>query len=55
VAAPSLSSIEEDVMSALLNLGCARPAAETAVRKARAAGTAAEFEPLFRKSLELVR
>jgi Holliday junction DNA helicase RuvA len=54
-AAPSLSSIEEDVMSALLNLGCARPAAEAAVRKARAAGTPAEFELLFRRSLELVR
>ncbi len=54
-AAPSLSSIEEDVMSALLNLGCARPAAENAVRKARAAGAPAEFEPLFRRSLELVR
>jgi Holliday junction DNA helicase RuvA len=54
-AAPSLSSIEEDVMSALLNLGCARPAAESAVRKARAAGAPAEFEPLFRRSLELVR
>jgi holliday junction DNA helicase RuvA len=54
-AAPSLSSIEEDVMSALLNLGCARPAAEAAVRKARAGGVAAEFEPLFRRSLELVR
>jgi Holliday junction DNA helicase RuvA len=52
---PSLSSIEEDVMSALLNLGCARPAAEAAVRKARGAGTPAEFEPLFRRSLELVR
>jgi Holliday junction DNA helicase RuvA len=54
-AAPSLSSIEEDVMSALLNLGCARPAAEAAVRKARAGGSPAEFEPLFRRSLELVR
>jgi Holliday junction DNA helicase RuvA len=54
-SAPSLSSVEEDVMSALLNLGCARPAAETAVRKARAAGAPAEFEPLFRRSLELVR
>ena len=54
-AAPSLSQIEEDVMSALLNLGCARPAAEAAVRKARAAGTPTEFEPLFRRSLELVR
>ncbi len=54
-ATPSLTSIEEDVMSALLNLGCARPAAEAAVRKARAAGSPAEFEPLFRRSLELVR
>jgi Holliday junction DNA helicase RuvA len=53
--APSLSSIEEDVLSALANLGCARPAAEAAVRKARAAGTPAEFEPLFRRTLELVR
>jgi len=54
-AAPALGSIEQDVMSALLNLGCARPAAETAVRKARAAGVAVEFEPLFRRALELVR
>ena len=52
---PSLSEIEQDVMSALLNLGCARPAAEQAVRKAKASGAAAEFEPLFRKALELVR
>lgn len=54
-AEPSLSSIEEDVMSALLNLGCARPAAEAAVRKARASGESTSFEPLFRRSLELVR
>jgi Holliday junction DNA helicase RuvA len=54
-ASPALSSIDEDVMSALLNLGCARPAAETAVRKARAGGAPGEFEPLFRKALELVR
>ena len=54
-AAPSLSSIEEDVLSALANLGCARPMAEAAVRKARAAGAPAEFEPLFRRALELVR
>ena len=39
----------------LLNLGCARPHAEAAVRKAKAAGAAAEFEPLFRRALELVR
>lgn len=52
---PSLSALDEDVLSALLNLGCARPAAETAVRKARAGGAPDAFEPLFRKALELVR
>jgi len=52
---PSLSEIEQDVLSALLNLGCARPAAEQAVRKAKAGGAGAEFEPLFRRALELVR
>ncbi len=52
---PALSSIESDVLSALLNLGCARPAAEAAVRKAKAAGAPAQFEPLFRRSLEYVR
>lgn len=51
----SLSALEQDVLSALLNLGCNRPAAEAAVRKAKAGGTPTEFEPLFRKSLELVR
>jgi holliday junction DNA helicase RuvA len=54
-APPSLSQLDEDVLSALTNLGCARPAAEAAIRKARAAGIEAAFEPLFRKSLELVR
>jgi Holliday junction DNA helicase RuvA len=39
----------------LLNLGCARPQAETAVRKAKGAGASADFEPLFRRALELVR
>jgi Holliday junction DNA helicase RuvA len=53
--APQLSPIDQDVMSALLNLGCARPQAEVAVRKAKAAGAPAEFEPLFRRALELVR
>jgi Holliday junction DNA helicase RuvA len=53
--APTLSPLEQDVLSALLNLGCNRAAAEAAVRKAKAAGAPADFEPLFRKSLELVR
>ena len=50
-----LSAIETDVLSALLNLGCQRNAAEIAIRKAAASGVEAEFEPLFRRSLELVR
>jgi len=54
-AAPALDAIEQDVLSALVNLGCNRASAEGAVRKARASGIAAEFEPLFRRSLELVR
>jgi len=53
--AAALSSIDEDVLSALLNLGCARPAAESAVRKAKGAGAEIAFEPLFRRALELVR
>ncbi len=52
---PSLSVIEQDVLSALLNLGCNRASAEAAVRRAKSAGAPMEFEPLFRKSLELVR
>ncbi len=55
-AQPSLDAIDQDVLSALLNLGCARPAAEAAVRKAKAAaGADSSFEPLFRRALELVR
>jgi Holliday junction DNA helicase RuvA len=53
--AAALTAIDQDVLSALLNLGCTRPAAEAAVRKAKAALGAAEFEPLFRRALELVR
>ncbi|MGA3025189.1 MAG: Holliday junction branch migration protein RuvA [Bryobacteraceae bacterium] len=53
--ADALSAVEQDVLSALLNLGCQRAAAEVAVRKARAAGAGAEFEAMFRKALEVVR
>ncbi len=53
--AATLSTLEQDVLSALLNLGCNRAAAEAAVRKAKAAGAPTDFEPLFRKSLALVR
>lgn len=58
-AADALSPVDQDVLSALMNLGCARPQAEAAVKKAKAAvataGALADFEPLFRKALELVR
>ena len=54
-AASALSPLEQDVLSALLNLGCARPAAEEAIGKAKKQGVGAEFEPLFRSALALVR
>jgi len=54
--ADTLSPVDQDVLSALLNLGCARAPAEAAVRKAKAGGGGMlEFEPLFRRALELVR
>jgi holliday junction DNA helicase RuvA len=49
------SPLEHDVLSALINLGSAPPAAEQAVAKAKAIVKSADFEELFRKSLELVR
>jgi holliday junction DNA helicase RuvA len=49
------SALERDVLSALMNLGSTPAAAEAAVKKAQAAGAALEFEPLFRRSLELLR
>jgi holliday junction DNA helicase RuvA len=54
-AEPALTGIEQDVLSALLNLGCNRASAEAAVRKAKTAEPASAFEPMFRKALELVR
>ncbi len=51
----ALSPLEQDVLSALINLGCGAAAAEAAVRKARASGVPEDFEPLFRRALELVR
>ena len=53
--AEALSPVDQDVLSALLNLGCARPQAEAAVRKAKTAGAPADFELLFRRALELLR
>lgn len=52
-AKPS-SGIEQDVISALLNLGCTRQTAEAAVRQAKAAGVKDDFESIFRAALEKV-
>lgn len=54
-AADIREPLEVDVISALTNLGAQQGAAEIAVRKAIEAGTVKEFEPLFRRSLELLR
>jgi len=52
-AAPS-GGVEEDVLSALMNLGYARPSAEAALREARAASPNGEFEEWLRGSLRLL-
>ena len=54
--APALSDVERDVLSALTNLGCARPAAEAALQKVRATRPElTAFEAMFRTALEMVR
>jgi Holliday junction DNA helicase RuvA len=51
-AAPAASPLEEDVLSALVNLGYQRPAAERALSlAARAAAGHASFDTLFREAL----
>jgi Holliday junction DNA helicase RuvA len=56
-AAPpsNFSAVEEDTISALMNFGSARSAAEAAVTKAGAAEGANDFDALFRRALKLVR
>ncbi len=46
---------EEDVISALMNFGASRAAAEAAVNKARSTTEANTFDALFRRALKLVR
>lgn len=53
-AAPTLSPLDEDVVSALLNLGSQRAHAEAALASAKAKG-ATDFEGLFRAALEALR
>ena len=56
-AAPrsSFDANEEDVISALMNFGAGRSAAEAAVAKARSAAESNAFDALFRRALKLVR
>ncbi len=54
-AAVVFSQDENDVISALVNLGSQRPAAEAAVKKAAAETGGQGFEPLFRRAMELLR
>ncbi len=54
-AAAAFTAAEQDVLSALLNLGGSRSSAESAVRKASAAGAETEFEPLFRRAMDFLR
>ena len=50
-AAPPVSPLEEDVLSALMNLGYQRPAAERALAAAARSGSKKEFDDLFREAL----
>jgi holliday junction DNA helicase RuvA len=52
---PSFTALERDVLSALQNLGCTRPAAEEALRKAKERGAPDEFESYFRAALAAMR
>jgi Holliday junction DNA helicase RuvA len=54
-AAPMLSDIDIDLISALVNLGSPRAAAEAAVRKARMAVAGENFEQLFRQAMDFIR
>ena len=50
-AVPAMSATEDDVLSALLNLGYQKPAAEKALMVASKNGTGKSFDVLFREAL----
>jgi Holliday junction DNA helicase RuvA len=50
-AIPAMNATEEDVLSALLNLGYQRPSAEKALATAAKEGDAKSFDLLFRSAL----
>ncbi len=51
----AFTPLEQDVLSALQNLGCSRAAAETAVRKVSERGAPDGFEAFFRAAMAQVR
>jgi Holliday junction DNA helicase RuvA len=51
----NFDATEEDTISALMNFGSTRAAAEAAVTKARSADGPNDFDALFRRALKLVR
>lgn len=53
-AVPALSATEEDVLSALLNLGYQRAAAEKALAVAAKNGKGASFDAIFREALAVL-
>jgi holliday junction DNA helicase RuvA len=53
-AVPAMNATKEDVLSALVNLGYQRPAAEKALASAAQKGAAKSFDQLFRAALSLL-
>ena len=53
-AAPAMSPVEEDVLSALINLGYQRAAAEKALAAVSKNGKTAPFDALFREALAVL-
>jgi holliday junction DNA helicase RuvA len=53
-AAPTMSTMEEDVLSALMNLGYQRAAVEKAVSSAAKSGQGDSFDTMFRHALGIL-
>ena len=53
-AMPSMSAVEEDVLSALVNLGYQRPAAEKALATVSKNGKGGPFDAMFREALAVL-
>ena|SRR5438552_2357142 len=53
-AMPSMSAVEEDVLSALVNLGYQRPAAEKALATVSKNGKGGPFDAIFREALAVL-